>query len=161
MRFHRVPSTQDNLSYKFRFSVPSPSPYSDQIFYSSDSDWDECVEGEGRLDSCTLALYTCNKCEEQVLAKEGEERITCPQCEKLQLHQKVLDEKDPVLEEPIIERIVKRKKKRKNTFPNSVLVRMKEEEVYQTPEGVKVYRVKEELLKAEKVVDEKELEEAS
>lgn len=158
LRFLRVPSTQDNLSNKFRFSVPSPSPYSDQIFYSSDSDWDECVEGEGRLDSCTLALYTCNKCDEQVLAQEGEERITCPQCEKLKLNQEVHNEKEPVFEEPEIERIVKKKKKRKTKLPNSVPVRMKEEEVYQTPEGVKVYRVKEELLKAEKFVDEKDEE---
>jgi len=157
LRFHRVPSTQDNLSNKFRFSVPSPSPYSDQIFYSSDSDWDECVEGEGRLDSCTLALYTCNRCDEQVLAQEGEERIMCPQCEKNWQKQEVVEEKKPVLTEPKKERIVKKKKKRKKKFPNSAPVHMKEEEVHQTPEGVKVYRVKEDLLKAEKVGDEKEV----
>ena len=43
-----------------------------------DSDWDKwCVwRGEDRLDSCTLALYTCYMCSKQVLAQYGEEMMS-------------------------------------------------------------------------------------
>eukprot|EP00092_Neocalanus_flemingeri_P001327 GFUD01001418.1.p1 GENE.GFUD01001418.1~~GFUD01001418.1.p1 ORF type:complete len:1043 (+),score=396.25 GFUD01001418.1:88-3216(+) len=152
-RFLRVPSTFDNLSSKFRFSVPSPT--TDQIFYSSDSDWCESVEGEDRLGSCTLALYTCSRCKEQVLAQEGEERITCPECDKEQLKEGGAGGKEAVHDQQDKKKNVKKKKKRKKKVPPAAPSHIfwTEPELYETPEGVKIYRVKEEQLKVEEIND--------
>jgi len=149
-RFDRVPSCQDNLSNKFRFCVPSPTPYEDQIFYSSDSDWD--VEPKERLPSCTLTLYTCTHCEEKMLGQEGDERVMCLECENR--------ESQPLRQEPRGEegesvvgapenkvKVKKRKRKKKKSQGPVYTARVLEPDVYQTPEGVKVYRAQEELLK--------------
>jgi len=157
-RFSRIPSTRDNLSHKFRFSVPSPSPYEDQIFDSSDSDWD-VEDPKERLESCTLSLYTCISCKEKVLGQEGEEKEECPECKIKHVPQEVeediLEKEDSDKPMPEIKIKAKKKKRRKKKSRFSgATPSVVEPDVYQTPEGVRVYRAKEELLKLQDCQDE-------
>jgi len=80
----RVDSVHDNLSDKFRFSVPSPAPADggDCIFYSSDSDmeWDHCDDRQlNRLQSTTLELKCCQSCNMNLLSGETG-KVFCVYC---------------------------------------------------------------------------------
>ena len=133
-------AVKDNLSDNFQFFIPSPTVQSDKIFYSSDSDWDE-VEGQDH-DTSNIALVPCERCghlELRPLPGLGEKYV-CVVCREERQGHRVVG-----LEFQLQEQENKKKRrKRKKKAPVTHMVEADLMAFEGTPEGVKVYRLKEE-----------------
>ena len=135
---HRV---EDNLSEDFKFFIPSPTVTTDKIFYSSDSDWDEEAEGHN---SSNIAIVPCERCgllELKPLPEPGE-RYLCDKCREERRGSRVVG-LDLAQEQ---EQEKKKKSKKGKKRKKRVVAQTVESDLLAfegTPEGVKVYRLKE------------------
>lgn len=133
-------SVQDNLSEDFKFFIPSPTVTTDKIFYSSDSDWDEEAEG---LNTSNIAIVPCERCgllELKPLPPPGERNL-CDKCQEERRGSRVVG-LDLELQQEQENKKKRRKKKKK--APAAQMVETNLLAFEGTPEGVKVYRLKEE-----------------
>jgi len=137
---HRV---EDNLSEDFKFFIPSPTVTTDKIFYSSDSDWDEEAEGHN---SSNIAIVPCERCgllELKPLPDPGE-RYLCDKCREERRGSRVVGLDLEQQQEQDKKKKTRRFKKKKKKAP--VVAQTVESDLLAfegTPEGVKVYRLKE------------------
>ena len=143
------PGLRDNLSRDFRFVVPSPTVQTDKIFYSSDSDWDERGIDDVLDEISSLAIVPCDRCGYQELKQQpaAGEGSLCLKCKEGSRKGNLDgDEDHKELEE-------KRKRRKKKKKPPIVsLTNLNILDYEGTPEGVKVYRMKEQQL----LVDEED-----
>ena len=140
------PRVEDNLSEDFKFFIPSPTVTTDKIFYSSDSDWDE-EDAEGH-NSSNIAIVPCERCgllELKPLPESGERNL-CDKCQEERRGSRVvgLDLEQQQEQEKKNKTRKGKGKRRKKKAP--VVAQTVESDLLAfegTPEGVKVYRLKE------------------
>ena len=134
------PRVQDNLSEDFQFFIPSPTVTTDKIFYSSDSDWEEEDEGHN---TSNIAIVPCGGCgilELKPLPAPGEKYL-CDKCREERRGTRVVGLDLELQQE---QENKKKRKKKKKKAPVAQMVESNLLAFEGTPEGVKVYRLKEE-----------------
>jgi len=141
--FPGVPSCIDNLSHKYKFNLPSPSPFVDRVFNDSDSEFCENVDMVGL--SCSypsLEVYTCFTCRQQTLAEVDHIDVKCPECGTYLMprsKQVVVVDVESVPVSKVAGK--RRKRKSKKSIKSKVSVSFNTT-TDNTPEGVRVYRLR-------------------
>lgn len=128
---------KDNLSRDYRFIVPSPTVESDKIFYSSDSDWDERGIDDLLGEISSLAIVSCSSCGFQELKQQpcAVDTNLCLKCQE--------DRNGNVVKGEFKDLESKKKRKKRKKKPVATVSNLTD--LYEgTPEGVKVYKMKEE-----------------
>jgi len=137
----------DNLSRNIKWDVPSPTVQSEKNFFSSDSDYEDQIDQEDI--SNDLAIIACMKCGFKELKQLSTNDKLCLKCKEMSIetiksnHQigAIINDKENVDHEGC--ELRKRRKRKKKKLPIKQTNNL--DELFEgTPEGVKVYRVKEE-----------------
>jgi len=147
------PAVNDNLSRDFKWDVPSPTVQSDKNFFSSDSDFDEKYQTDQEVVANNFAIVACQKCgfKELKLLPTIDAKNLCLKCKDMPMES--IKSKDDLIEAKLVENkengdhgeseMRRRKKRKKKKLPFTETNNI--DELYEgTPEGVKVYRSKEE-----------------